>query len=350
MSEEAEMKTPKKSPAEMAETVKKIVQRDLNQFIQMKENKDAGLTELSNQISKKLNLLISLQPGSTQKQKRENANKIKFKFITKSGKPSVQNLHTVKTYMPMFAVMFSGEPEPVEDYGALEVKGEGKEDEDENLDYDPLSEEDDATVIMDKPYFSLRELSALQGDIEDRYRQMTMSELLQTNQYERSEYPIINQLIKAKQKQNRDDYDRFKALDTEYQNDIKSIKGADFRYLAVDDVINPKDYRNDRNRQFTYLQTQMSPLQIQRERQTYASETRAPRVAIRQRADTKPIAAKLIQSTEKEIASKYKNPNVIYGQQKNSVADVYGSKPTQIYNPFDRSPILNDDDIFKLIS
>ena len=250
----------------------------------------------------------------------------------------------------MFAVMFSGEPEPVEDYGALEVKGEGKEDEDENLDYDPLSEEDDATVIMDKPYFSLRELSALQGDIEDRYRQMTMSELLQTNQYERSEYPIINQLIKAKQKQNRDDYDRFKALDTEYQNDIKSIKGADFRYLAVDDVINPKDYRNDRNRQFTYLQTQMSPLQIQRERQTYASETRAPRVAIRQRADTKPIAAKLIQSTEKEIASKYKNPNVIYGQQKNSVADVYGSKPTQIYNPFDRSPILNDDDIFKLIS
>ena len=183
---------------------------------------------------------------------------------------------------------------------------------------------------------------------------MSLNQLLETNKYERSEYPVINQLIRAKQKQNRDDYERFKALDIESQNDIRQIRHEDIGYLTLDNVINNNDYKNDKNRQFTYLHSPLSELQIKRERDKYISDTKAPKILIKKQPDLKNVSNKLKMATETQIKKNYKNPNDIYGKQHNYIPEIYGAKTVPVYNPynpFDRnSSTLSQDDLIALMS
>jgi hypothetical protein len=209
-------------------------------------------------------------------------------------------------------------------------------------------EETKSRLLSELDKFKTKEVDLYYKDLEKRYYDYTIRELLETSEGERKEFPIINKLIKDIERRAIAERNKIQALEAIEMTQPREIDFNVLHDAQPSRYFDRELYKNDRG--FSYI-TEPSFLERKLNNEIYREEARAPKYNIKKSYPSRETLMKLEMDKEKKIKS-YRNTAAEPSSKFKPVQPVINQgfqREYEPFNPFNRNSELNQDEIYSLI-
>jgi len=209
-------------------------------------------------------------------------------------------------------------------------------------------EETKTRLLSELDKFKTKEVDLYYKDLEKRYYDYTLRELLETSEGERKEFPIINKIIKDIERRAIAERNKIQTLEAIEMTQPREIDFNVLHDAQPSRYFDRELYKNDRG--FSYI-TEPSFLERKLNNEIYREEARAPKYNIKKSYPSRETLMKLEMDKEKKIKS-YRNTAAEPSSKFKPVQPVINQgfqREYEPFNPFNRNSELNQDEIYSLI-